>query len=307
MPPEAPPAPLSPTRPWVVCATLVAGATALASALDAHVSLTSLAMVYLLAVVAAAYLLDWVPAVATAVAAVTALKPFERRQDLLAAGSEVPVTRRITSQDVTRWPRGRDRAAEEPQHLTDLLPQVRVRHFKRRELLQCIRDGTLLSVQQAPESLGEHEARQVSGEECDQVEEDLQGAGSFGDGRGCDVLCALDRPADGDHVQDIAPQGSLKVVIVEHERGSERLPWLVTGDGPGVLHVVDDLVEVLVGEGVADEEHVTGEQHGLDQPEEGGMARRRAEVVIPGQHDPISVGCDAAVELQQPPLSWPVD
>jgi two-component system sensor histidine kinase KdpD len=76
MPPEAPPAPLSPTRPWVVCATLVAGATALASALDAHVSLTSLAMVYLLAVVAAAYLLDWVPAVATAVAAVTALNFF---------------------------------------------------------------------------------------------------------------------------------------------------------------------------------------------------------------------------------------
>lgn len=76
MPPEAPPAPLSPTRPWVVCATLVAGATALASALDAHVSLTSLAMVYLLAVVAAAYLLDWVPAVATAVATVTALNFF---------------------------------------------------------------------------------------------------------------------------------------------------------------------------------------------------------------------------------------
>ena len=54
----------------------MAGATALASALDAHVSLTSLAMVYLLAVVAAAYLLDWVPAVATAVATVTALNFF---------------------------------------------------------------------------------------------------------------------------------------------------------------------------------------------------------------------------------------
>ncbi|MBX3659135.1 MAG: DUF4118 domain-containing protein [Ramlibacter sp.] len=48
-------------------------ATLLAFCLDSQVSLTSLAMVYLLAVVVAAYLLDWVASAATAVAAVTAL------------------------------------------------------------------------------------------------------------------------------------------------------------------------------------------------------------------------------------------
>ena len=57
-------------------ALMIAAATALSAALDHHVSLTSQAMLYLVAVVIAAYHCDRVVALASAVAAVTAFNFF---------------------------------------------------------------------------------------------------------------------------------------------------------------------------------------------------------------------------------------
>ena len=69
----APPARVRKTRDaWVVCG-LLAAATAINLFLDRHVSVTSQAMVYVLAVVIASYTLGWVPSLFCAVAAVTLL------------------------------------------------------------------------------------------------------------------------------------------------------------------------------------------------------------------------------------------
>ena len=57
---------------WVVCG-LLAAATAINLVLDRYVSVTSQAMVYVLAVVLASYALEWVPSLLCAVAAVTLL------------------------------------------------------------------------------------------------------------------------------------------------------------------------------------------------------------------------------------------
>jgi len=61
---------------WLGVAALLAAATAAGLVLDKHVSLTSLAMVYVLAVVVAAYRLGWIESTACAVGAVTALNFF---------------------------------------------------------------------------------------------------------------------------------------------------------------------------------------------------------------------------------------
>lgn len=66
----------TPLGPWAVVAGLLVLATALCSLLEPHVSLTSQAMIFVLAVVIAAYRLDWVPSVVCAVGAVTALNFF---------------------------------------------------------------------------------------------------------------------------------------------------------------------------------------------------------------------------------------
>jgi two-component system sensor histidine kinase KdpD len=75
------PAPLSAAdrstvRSWVVVAFLLAAATAVCFFLDVYVSLTSKAMIYVLAVVIAAYKLDAMASAACAVAAVSALNFF---------------------------------------------------------------------------------------------------------------------------------------------------------------------------------------------------------------------------------------
>lgn len=62
--------------PWLVVSALLAAATGAGFALDHHVSLTSQAMFYVLAVVLASYALGWLPSVICAVAAVTALNFF---------------------------------------------------------------------------------------------------------------------------------------------------------------------------------------------------------------------------------------
>jgi len=61
---------------WAMAALLLLAATLCSAMLDAYVSLTSQAMIYVLAVVIAAYKLDWVPSAVSAVAAVTALNFF---------------------------------------------------------------------------------------------------------------------------------------------------------------------------------------------------------------------------------------
>jgi two-component system, OmpR family, sensor histidine kinase KdpD len=63
-------------RGWVAVALLLASATVCSAALDAHVSLTSQAMLYVLVVVLAAYKLHWVQSAVCAVGAVTALNFF---------------------------------------------------------------------------------------------------------------------------------------------------------------------------------------------------------------------------------------
>ena len=70
---RAAPAPL---RPWLAVAGLLVLATVLCQVLDARVSLTSQAMIYVLAVVIAAYRLAWPASVACAVGAVVALNFF---------------------------------------------------------------------------------------------------------------------------------------------------------------------------------------------------------------------------------------
>lgn len=63
-------------RGWAVVVLLLAVATGAGYVLDSHVSLTSLAMVYVLAVVVAAYRLGWIESVVCAAGAVTALNFF---------------------------------------------------------------------------------------------------------------------------------------------------------------------------------------------------------------------------------------
>lgn len=63
-------------RSWLAMASLLAAATAAGFVLDKYVSLTSLAMVYVLAVVVAAYRLSWIESTVCAVGAVTALNFF---------------------------------------------------------------------------------------------------------------------------------------------------------------------------------------------------------------------------------------
>jgi two-component system sensor histidine kinase KdpD len=68
--------PKQPQQDWLVVTGLLAAATALGWLLEPHVSLTSLAMLYVLAVVLAAYRLDWIASAVCAVGAVTALNFF---------------------------------------------------------------------------------------------------------------------------------------------------------------------------------------------------------------------------------------
>ena len=70
-PPES-----SSLRSWATVAALLFLATAVSGVLEPHVSLTSQAMIYVLAVVIAAYKLDWVESAVCAVGAVTALNFF---------------------------------------------------------------------------------------------------------------------------------------------------------------------------------------------------------------------------------------
>lgn len=64
------------TRRWGIVALLLSAATLFGFGLEEHVSLTSLAMLYVLAVVIAAYKLDWIGSSVCAVGAVTALNFF---------------------------------------------------------------------------------------------------------------------------------------------------------------------------------------------------------------------------------------
>lgn len=68
--------PMSRARGWLLVVLLLGAATALGLLLFPAISLTSLAMLYVLAVVIASYRLDWVQSAACAVAAVTALNFF---------------------------------------------------------------------------------------------------------------------------------------------------------------------------------------------------------------------------------------
>jgi len=63
-------------RRWASVVGLLASATVLSWVLEPHVSLTSQAMIYVLAVVIAAYRLDWLESVVCAVGAVVALNFF---------------------------------------------------------------------------------------------------------------------------------------------------------------------------------------------------------------------------------------
>ena len=65
-----------PARGWIIVALLLTAATAGGFLLDQHVSLTSQAMVYVLAVVVASYSLRWLQSVVCAVVAVTAFNFF---------------------------------------------------------------------------------------------------------------------------------------------------------------------------------------------------------------------------------------
>src|SRR3954467_13622423 len=76
MDPRPQPAAPAAWRPAATAALLVAAATAVSAAIDRHVSLTSQAMLYLVAVVIAAYACDRLTAGGSAVAAVTAFNFF---------------------------------------------------------------------------------------------------------------------------------------------------------------------------------------------------------------------------------------
>ncbi len=94
-------APLREGRGWAVVALLLALATGVCFALESHISITSQAMLYVLAVVIAAYRLEWQQSVTCAVGAVTALNFFfvpprwtfevESREHLIALASMLAV------------------------------------------------------------------------------------------------------------------------------------------------------------------------------------------------------------------------
>uniref|UniRef100_UPI00374CF5D7 DUF4118 domain-containing protein n=1 Tax=Rhodoferax sp. TaxID=50421 RepID=UPI00374CF5D7 len=63
-------------RGWATVVLLIGAATLCSAALDAYLSLTSQAMLYVLVIVIAAYRLDWVQSAVCAVGAVTALNFF---------------------------------------------------------------------------------------------------------------------------------------------------------------------------------------------------------------------------------------
>jgi hypothetical protein len=78
-----------------------------------------------------------------------------------------------------------------------------------------------------------------------------------------------------------------------------------TGVGPSVraadrlAHVVDDPVEVVVGQGEADEQHVAGDEQRLDDAREGRAAIGVAQIVFPREDDVARVR-DRAVQLEEP-------
>ena len=90
-----------PWRAWALVLVLLAAATAIGLVLEDHISITSQAMVYVLAVVIAAYRLEWQQSVVSAVGAVTALNFFfvpprltfevESREHLIALASMLVV------------------------------------------------------------------------------------------------------------------------------------------------------------------------------------------------------------------------
>lgn len=71
-PSDGPPTARKARDAWIVCG-LLAAATAVNLLLDRHVSVTSQAMIYVLAVVMASYTLGWVPSLSCAIAGVTLL------------------------------------------------------------------------------------------------------------------------------------------------------------------------------------------------------------------------------------------
>ena len=63
-------------RSWGVVALLLGTATLVCALFDSYLTLTSHAMIYVLAIVIASYRLDWVQSAVCAIAAVTALNFF---------------------------------------------------------------------------------------------------------------------------------------------------------------------------------------------------------------------------------------
>jgi two-component system, OmpR family, sensor histidine kinase KdpD len=121
---------------WVAVALFLVLATLCGAALDAYVSLTSQAMIYVLAVVVAAYKLDRIPSAVCAVGAVTALNFFfvpprwtfevESRDHLIALATMLVVAL-VTShlavgiRRETRHARASERRARQLQHLASSL------------------------------------------------------------------------------------------------------------------------------------------------------------------------------------------
>src|SRR5689334_21107460 len=73
----------------------------------------------------------------------------------------------------------------------------------------------------------------------------------------------------GDEADVAFPEVVAKAWGAGRQSGAEgRAGWVLRASDCGA-HLVDEAVEVVVGERVADEQHVSREQHGLDDAREG--------------------------------------
>ena len=118
----------------------------------------------------------------------------------------------------------------------------------------------------------------VGGMQAHQIEKDLETTSGDGQLRPGGMFRVLWLGVHRDDVQILGPEVIEERVVEQRQHraeGSGRLHGLTVSGA----HLVDELVEVLVAERVADEEHVPRHQHRLHHPEQRPARSGQAQIV----------------------------